>query len=149
MSRLSGLEFESAAMVDGKLVALSAAGAFLLEGDDDDGVPIAASLRHDWIDATEGEGGPVTNRRMKHPRYFYCTLTGEVSVSIAASNNGTEESYDYPLPPASGGAATTRRVAVGRKMRSRFLRPTISNVAGADFSIVDARIVVDSLRRAV
>jgi hypothetical protein len=149
MSRLSGLEFESAAMVDGKLVALSAAGAFLLEGDDDDGVPIAASLRHDWIDITQGESEPATNRHMKRPRYVYCTLTGEVSVSIAASDNGTEESYDYALPAATGGAMATRRAAIGRGMRSRFLRPSISNVAGSDFSLVDARIVVDSLRRSV
>lgn len=151
MSRYDNYPFTSLAVVAGKLLGTGPGGVYLLEGATDAGSSIAAEIEQDWTDRVVGEKGTEPDPNLKRPRYVYLNtrVAGVLAFVLGCVEDGQEVEYDYSLPDTTASGFVNIRAPLGRGIRSRHIRPTIRNVAGADFEINDGRIVVDSLARSL
>jgi hypothetical protein len=117
------MEFNSLAMVDGVLVGLDGQGAFALDGDDDDGQPIAGWLETGWTDFSEfNQDSGIDTAREK--RLLAFNLTGQCSYNVIVGVR-TAEADDYADVPMAAFSQDTEhpvpsRGAAPRGMRSRY-----------------------------
>jgi hypothetical protein len=141
MSRYSGLDVNSIAEIDGTLY-VAGSSIFALRGDTDNGAQVPASILTAIRDI-----GPLAR-----PRYCYAgyTSNGGVAVTVTGAEDGTPETYTFPLParPALSWP-TPGRAKLGRGMRSRYYQFGFSNQTGAQFTLLDLRIMVDEAARRV
>lgn len=140
-TRYEGYEFNSYMRIGGKCYGANAEGLFLLEGDDDDGRPIAASFGFGQQDF----GSP----QLKTASYCYLgAAAGAMSLNVQALLNGKPAAYDYP---ARGHGQTMREVRfdLGRGLRSTYLTPTFSNIDGAPFEVDSVRFVINESNRRI
>lgn len=144
MSRYDGFPFQSMAVVDGVFLGCAEDGVYRLDAETDVGEDISAGIVHDWLDADDP--------RLKHARYAYFanTTDGQLSFELGyVTPAGAEAAAVYDVPVRTQAGFSNNRVTLGRGIRSRFLRPTISNKDGSDFSINEAVLVVDPADRKV
>lgn len=143
MSRYENWPFNSMAEVDGRLVALSPAGAYLLErGVDDDGESIPASMRGGMTDLGDGS--------LKRVSYAYMGYEGgKVSLTVGTTESGAEVSYTYSAMPRTATDPSAGRIKLGKGMRSRYWRFTIANEDGDDFMLFDMGVLIDGLSRKI
>lgn len=155
MSRYENYPWNSMAVIGGALFGAGPEGLFRLDGATDAGVPISASVTHDWLNKVESDKGLREDTNLKRPRYLYLMgVEGAPALVLSlgyVQNDGGRATAEYPLPsldPSSVGPLNLR-VALGRGIRSQHLRPVIRNVDGADFEYDDGEIIVDSLARSI
>lgn len=151
MSRYDNFPFNSMAVVNGSLMGAGPRGIFALSGDTDAGVAIQAEIAGDWTDRVVDDKGSASDRNLKRPRYVYlnASVDGVLAFVLGCLEDGAEVEYDYSLPDTTALGFVNIRAPLGRGIRSRYLRPVIRNVSGADFEINDGTIVVDSLARSL
>lgn len=151
MSRYDNFSFNSLAVVNGTLMGARDGGIFKLTGDTDAGVAIQAEIAGDWTDRIQGEKGTEPDPQLKRPRYVYlnASVDGVLAFVLGCLEDGGEVDYSYSLPDITALGFVNNRAPLGRGIRSRYLRPVIRNVSGADFEINDGTVVVDSLARSL
>lgn len=155
MSRYTNFPFGSMAVVDGVLMATAEGGVYRLDADDDAGAQIDAAIVHDWTDkvADQRTGDPSPQTETKRPRYLYLTgrADGDMAVSIGYVDEAGDEaeSDDCTLLLRGNAGFAGGRAGLPRGISSVYLRPTLRNVGGVDFSINDAKLVVDSTTRKI
>lgn len=142
-SRYESFPFTSMAMVDGRPVGLSDDGLYLLEGANDEGSPINASI-------TSGLMGADDHKMSRLP-YVYITYTadGPLQLKVSSTMTGAEVGHVYPLQERVAGAPVPTRTQPGRGIRALLWRLELSNVNGANFELVSTRPVFAPVRRSV
>lgn len=143
MSRYRMPAFDSMAPMNGKLVMVGAAGAFVRDGTDDAGTPIDAYVRTGLEDF-----GSAFLKRLNH---FYAGYVsgGSLAVEVGETSTGVEVVYSYTMPPRAAVAPTHGRVLLGRGLRSLYYRFTLRNTEGQPLGITAARVEVDDTKRKV
>lgn len=151
MSRYDNFPFNSLAVVNGTLMGAGTEGVFALAGDTDAGAAIQAEIAGDWTDRIQGPKGTEPDPKLKRPRYVYLNtrVDGVLAFVLGCLEDGDEVDYSYSLPDITALGFVNNRAPLGRGIRSRYLRPVIRNVSGADFEINDGTVVVDSLARSL
>jgi len=152
LSRYTNMPWNSMATIGGALFAAGPEGVFQLTGATDVGAAIEAEVVHDWLNWSPGkDGNPVPDNHLKRPRYLYLEevkVNGQLALSLGyVTIDGAKSESEYPLPSATATGFVNVRVPLGRGIRSQHLRPTITNVSGADFEYSNGRLVVDALAR--
>jgi hypothetical protein len=152
MSRYSNQPWQSMASVNGVVLMADVDGLYVRSGNTDAGVAIGATIEHDLLDKIVGKDGkPVESRKVKRPRFAYLdyTSSGPLMFSLGHVTGSSEQTQGYTFPAARATQFSNNRVALGRGIRSRYLRPTIANVAGDDFTLGDGTMIVDELDRSI
>jgi len=132
----------SATYAYGLVMLGTPAGIVAMQGTTDFGEPIESQEMStgllDLADlAASDRGRPINQWR---PDLLYLALTGEAGVLLTVGNtqSGTEEaSYDYEVPSRAAEVPVTNRVKIGRGMRNRFYRLTLTTVDGAPYQLHD------------
>lgn len=145
MSRWETVETDSIAEVDGVLYAASPTGLYRLDqgADDPNFGRIDARIRGGMTDF----GAP----QLKRLSYFYLgyQTSGTMRVTVGSVPKGVEQSFAYPFPRRIANEPVPGRAQLGRGARSRYWRFTLENVNGADFSVFDQHVDMDSMSRRV
>jgi hypothetical protein len=154
LSRYTNMPWNSMATIGGALFAAGPEGIYQLAGADDNGTDVDAEIVHDWLNWAPGkDGSPVPDNHLKRPRYLYLEevkVAGQLALSLGyVTIDGAKSESEYPLPSATATGFVNVRVPLGRGIRSQHLRPTITNVDGADFEYNNGRLVVDALARSI
>ena len=152
MARWTNQPWNSMAVIGGRLVGASDDGAYFLDASGGDvGAAIDAELVYDWLNTKIGrDGKPVASPQLKRPRYLYLEYKGgQLALTLKHVQNGSEASAYYEMPARTANAAVNNRVELGRGIRSVYLKPTIANVDGSDFTLNGGRLAVDELERSV
>lgn len=128
--------FNSYAVIDGKLYGAKDDGLFLLEGDDDAGLPILAQISfgdHDF---------KTTLLKRLESVYVHMSSTGTMTLKVKAQGNeytySTERSAEYMTP---------QRFIVGRGLRAAVIGFELVNDDGADFELERLLLQASELTR--
>lgn len=140
LSRYSNYQFDSIAMVNGVVMGVGPLGLYALEGDTDNGDLISAEVVTGF-----GDFGDVSAKRVESV-YFGYTSEGELRVKAEVLEGG---SGTYSMEARPAGAPRNNRTILGKGLRGRYWRWTITNTAGAAFTVVDAFVDVASSNRRV
>lgn len=152
MSKYTNQPWQSMAAVGGAVLMADSDGLYLRGGDTDAGLAISASIEHDLLDRIVGKDGkPVMSPNIKRPRHAYLNYvsTGVLRFTLGYVAGTAETSSDYTFPQSSATQFVNGRVDLGRGIRSRYLRPTIANVAGDNFTLGDGTMIVDNVERRI
>lgn len=141
MSRYTGYRFNSAAVIGGRLYAAGDAGIYALDGATDVGAAVPASL----VTGLSDFGDP-SQKRVREVFVGY-EATGSLAMTVASTGSGTETAYTYSMPAKTAVDPTANRIKIGRGLRSRFWRFTLTNPSGDAFTITEARVEIDDLSR--
>jgi hypothetical protein len=152
MSRYTNFPFNSMAVVGGRLMAAGPGGLYVLDGSDDVGADIDAVIRHDINDdvVDQRSGEMKSDPHFKRPRWAYVSYqsNGQLQMNLGyVDDNGNEQTLSFAMPQRAANQFVTGRMELARGIRSRYLRPEFVNVDGAQFSMNDAKLVVDSVQR--
>ena len=140
-TQYEGFEFNSFAKIGGRYFGASAEGLFLLEGDSDAGVPIAASFGFGQLDF----GSP----QLKTINYCYLgAAAGALALKVDALLNGAPASFSYPAR-GHGQSMRELRFDLGRALRSTYITPTFSNVNGSSFEVDSVRFLINESARRI
>lgn len=142
ISQYTNTPSNSATYAYGLVMLGTPAGIVAMQGATDFGEPIESQEMStgllDLADlAASDRGRPISQWR---PDLLYLALTGEAGVLLTVGNtqSGTEEaSYDYEVPSRAAEVPVTNRVKIGRGMRNRFYRLTLTTVDGAPYQLHD------------
>jgi hypothetical protein len=131
--------FDSYAALGDSLIAACQDGIYLLEGNDDDGSDIAASLRTPPL----ALGLPG----LKRLRELHLSMisTGPLTVKVI-SDDGLSHYY---TAPSSAGALKTERVKTGRGVKGGFFSVEVQNIDGCDMKIERLEAAADALKRRI
>lgn len=151
MSRWTNQPWNSMAEIGGRLVGANDDGLYFLDAADDAGSAIEASLEYDWLSAKVGrDGKPAHSPNLKRPRFLYLEYKGgPLALYLKHVQNGSEAEAEYAMPARVANAFINGRVELGRGIRSVYLKPRLTNIAGADFSINSGRLAVDEQERSI
>lgn len=151
MARWTNQPWNSMAHIGGRLVGASDDGLYFLDAADDAGAKIEAAIQYDWLNSKIGrDGKPVPSAQLKRPRYLYLEHKGgTLALSLGYVQDGIEATASYELPAQVASAFVNGRVALGRGIRSVYLKPRLENVDGSDFSLNAGRLAVDELERSI
>ena len=142
MSRYTDYPLRSLAVVGGRLVGLTDAALYTLDGDTDDGAPIAASI----TDARRDFG--TDKLKQIGELYVGGQSDGDITLSVETTSvKGDTEQNDYDFTARELGAVRNTRVKLGRGLRSRYWRFTLSNSGGARLVVHNASAQVEELSR--
>lgn len=135
--------FTGVASLKGKPYALAEDGLYLLEGDQDEGSPIAAALRTGLFD--------FNSKALKDAKSVYLgyTSNGQLVVKAITTGRGKKREDWYRLKKTPGGDFDMNRATIQRGLRSTYWQFEICNVDGADFDIDDVTIVYNVLSRRI
>ena len=123
-STYEGFDMNSMTLWNGKYIAASENGIYIMDGNTDDGLPINASL-------TLGTTDYGTTYR-KTISYVYVGAESEADATLAVKvDDGELYSYNLPASERLG----TRRAVLGKGLRSRYWQLTVLNNDGADIEI--------------
>lgn len=119
--------FESMTRLGGRYYGASESGLFLLDGDDDAGSPIEASLRTGDLDF----GSPQIKRPIEaHIGY---TASGDMVLKVTVVHAGNRTEYWYRCNAPVTGTATEARLPLGKGLASRHWQFELVNTAGGAF----------------
>lgn len=151
MTRWTNQPWNSMAEIGGRLVGANDDGLYFLDADDDAGAAIEATLEYDWLSAKVGrDGKPAHSPNLKRPRFLYLEYKGgPLALYLKHVQNGSEAEAEYAMPARVANAFINGRVELGRGIRSVYLKPRLTNIAGADFSINSGRLAVDEQERSI
>jgi hypothetical protein len=126
-----------------RTLGLTETGLYVLEGDTDDGEPIAAMLRTG--DLTFGTG-----QRKSVPRaYLYLRQDGDMILKTISSERGRRSEFWYRVVLRDGDDPGARRVRLGRGVRAVSWAFELVNVDGADFDLRGCEVLPVALSRRV
>lgn len=141
MSRYTGYGFNSVAVVGGVLFGANDSGLYRIGATTDAGSEIQASVTTGLSDA-----GDPAQKRVREV-YFGYESTSPLNCSVTGTQRtGGEITSNYSMTARTADDPIAGRVKIGRGMKSRFLRFTVS---GSNFKIAEIRAVIDSLSRKV
>lgn len=158
MSRYTNFAFNSFASFNGRLLAAGPDGIYEVTGDKDAGANVNARIDHDLSDDVPDQRGEMqSDPNFKRPRYLYASYhsTGAIGLDLGyvdendTSDGWIERSASYTMPAINASQFRSGRVPLGRGIRSQYLRPSIFNVSGANFSMNEGHLIVDSVKRKV
>jgi hypothetical protein len=132
--------FDSYAVFGGSMIGACRDGIYLLEGPDDDGADIAASLRTAPLDL-----GLPGIKRLRELR-LTMTSTGPLTVKVIADEGFFTHYY---TAPSSQGALKTGRVKTGRGVKGGYFSVEVQNVDGCDMKIERMEAAADILSRRI
>lgn len=139
----SNYSFNSMARIGMRYYGASEQGFFRLDGDDDDGEPIAARVLTGELDF----GTPALKRVLE--AHIGCIAKGDLVLKIRATIDGELQEFWYRASMPAVGEPTEARVQnIGRGLASRYLQFEIANIDGIDFDLdrVDLRLLQLSRR---
>lgn len=120
----------SFAMFNGRALAASSDGLYALEGDTDNGDPIAARVRFALT-----RMGTGLQKRMPEAFIGY-TATGDLLVKVIVTDEQDgKQTHVYRLAPRRAGAPVQGRSKFGRGLRSVYYAFELENVDGANFEL--------------
>jgi len=132
-SQFTSYDFQSFAVMNGSLYGVNEDGLFLLEGADDAGVDILATIGFGLID--------FGRRTMKRLRAIYFKAkTGGVDLSVE-TENGDVETY---VVDATTFTTTVKR-SINRSLKGRMFEIEISNIDGGAFDVREIDLIVSYL----
>lgn len=129
LSEYQGFNFNSFAEIGGKYYGAADDGLYLLEGDDDAGTPIDASIKTMMIDF-----GSSQQKRVRSA-YLGYTATGKLLLKVRAVDEGTLKEHWYEAQELTAQAPREQMVRIGRGLRSRYWQFELVNLDGADFEL--------------
>ncbi|MDP9895384.1 hypothetical protein J2W32_004482 [Variovorax boronicumulans] len=133
-----GYPFNSFAVIDGKHYGASADGLFLLEGDDDAGVPIHASIDLGQLDFGTAE--------LKTVAECYLGMSAKGNLFLKVIAEGRE--FIYKTRSFSE-QMQQQRITPGKGLKTNYVTAQFFNEDGADFEIDSVRFVVADLSRRI
>lgn len=137
----TGYAFNSVAKIGGRYYGANEQGLFLLEGETDNGTPIAANFGFGQLDFGAAQ--------MKTLAYCYLgTQAGKMRLTVDALVDGKPAQYSYAARQ-HGASMRGIRFDLGRGMRSTYVMPTFSNVGGQDFEVDAVRFMATASSRRV
>lgn len=126
----SNFPFNSFCELDGHYYGATDTGLYLLEGDDDDGVPIDARVRGGLSDMGTG-----LLKRMES-LYLGYRADGGLLLKVVTTSDGGEKREDwYALAAQPADAVREGRIKIGRGLKSRYWGFELANVDGGDFAL--------------
>jgi hypothetical protein len=132
-------DFNSYAIFDGHYLGVKNDGLYLLEGDDDDGTPIRASI-------SLGKQNFDTSL-LKRPQYCYVGVSSSGTVFMKVTDaSGTE--YVYAARRADQQLAT-QRFDLGKGLRANYFTFELFNGDGADFEFNTVEFQLAELTRRI
>ena len=123
-TKYENYDFNSFAQIGQRYYGVKADGVYLLEGDDDAGVPIRASLSFGKLDF-----GSMFKKRVPYA-YMGVSSTGKMYLKVTA--NG--ETYTYAAR-RSDDHLRAQRVDLGRGLTATYMEFELYNSNGADFEL--------------
>ena len=117
--------FNSFAVIDGKAYGCKADGIYLLEGDDDEGVPVRASVNFGANDF-----GTTKNKAMPHA-YVGVAASGQLWLRVQV-DGGT--SYTYQARSVNA-AQQVQRFDFGKGLKGSYYTFELFNSGGSDFDL--------------
>lgn len=129
MSRYADLPVASIARIGGNVLALGEEGLYRFDGDDDDGVPISASIKTGRMLL-----GSQMLKRLSDIVVGY-TCAGVMTVRVSTYGGSPEGTYSYDMPPRRADAPRGNRLTVGKGLRSRYWQFEFLNKDGAAMHI--------------
>lgn len=129
-SQYRNYPFTSFATIGGQTYATGPDGLYLLEGDDDAGEPIEATLRG----ALDNLGSSLLKRMPS--AYMGYTTDGRLLFKVTVVNgDGDREEHWYTPEDRRASATREGRVKLGRGLKSTYWAWELSNIDGADFAL--------------
>jgi hypothetical protein len=142
-SQYTNYSFDSMCELGGRYYGVNSSGLFLLDGDDDDGAPIEASILTGQLDF----GIPELKR--VEEAYIGYSASGNLVLKLIVSQSGTRTEYWYEANNLTPGEPTETKVTPGKGMRSRYFQFELTNKNGADFEIDRIDLVPIALSRRI
>lgn len=134
----TGWNFNSAVVWQGRPFAASSTGLYELTGNDDDGVPIVASVLTGKADL-----GIVQQKRMA---YVYVGATADTGMDlIVYTDDGQINTYTI----SARELLTNTRTAIGKGLKSKYWQFELTNPDGSAFEIESMELVPDTLQRRI
>lgn len=144
MSRYTGVDLNSMAVIDGDLYGAGAAGLYRIDADDDAGAPIAAGI----VTGRDDMNNPA-EKRLGYS-YIGVQTNGDLLFDVRSSQAGHGIAYTYLFEPrVTGDEFGSTRAKPGRGQRSRYWSFGVRNKDGADFVIDDLLVLYDLTGRKV
>lgn len=145
LTTYSGLDFNSLAVFNGVLYGAGEGGLYRLEGDDDDGTPITATLRTALTKIGTGKLKRVS------AAYLGVTTTGRLILKVIAceSATGDKGEYWYELAERDASAPRTARIKLGRGLKATYYALEMVNGDGADFDLDSLHLLPLALDRRI
>lgn len=145
MRSYTNYPFNSYAQFGGQLYGASSAGIYVLDGDDDTGARITASLRTGLLD--------FGLRQLKRIEKAYLGYSSDGTLCMrvsGTSSEGEEKDYLYRMVPKPASAPRETSVKIGRGIKSVYWEFVLDNSAdGADFILYDVVVLPMILSRRV
>jgi hypothetical protein len=143
VSEYTGWSFNSFATIDGKTYGANEHGLFLLEGDNDTGLPISAAVRTGLTNF----GVSLT----KAVPYVYIGYNGagQMLLKAVTTAQGVKKENYYQLTPRARGASTNARFVLSKGLHSQYWGFELANVDGEDFDLDFVKAWVMALNRRV
>ena len=142
VSTYDNFAFNSVAYANGKIYAASEDGLYVLEGADDDGENIRASLKSGFNDLNEAH--------TKHAGSIYFGYTSDSPFTATVETYGAGHApQTYELEARDAYAPRNNRIKLGKGLSSRYWRVTLQNKDGSHFELNDAAIDVAVSQRRI
>jgi hypothetical protein len=141
VSTYESYSFNSFGTLGGKNYGMRSDGLYLLEGDDDDGDPVRATVSFGAQD--------FNSKSLKNPLRAYIGISGAGTMYLRIRTNGGQE-YTYQARATANAPDTPAQIRfdVGRGLRANYFIFDLYNGDGADFELDSASFfAVDVLRR--
>lgn len=132
--------YNSFARVGGKSLGASAAGLFELAGDDDNGLPINATITLPPTD--------FGSSFVKAIDRLYVGYRSQADMVMQAVIDG-DASFIYTLPVSAQPGLATQRIKLGRGLSGRYWQFTINNLDGTGFTLDTVDVKVNRLERRI
>lgn len=133
-SLYEGFDFNSFGRVDTTYIGCKSDGIYVLDGDDDNGTPIQASVSFGKTDL----GSEHIQRMIK----AYVDLASTAPMTLKITANGEE--FLYPARDFDE-VLTTQRFDVGRGLEARYFTFEIFNTDGCDFTMSNAEFLTNDV----
>ena len=127
VSEYQNYPFNSLAMVGGRRYGAGAAGVYRLEGDDDDGDPIAAHVRTGYLNF----------EALTHVinAWIGYTSDGQLILKAITGDGGTRKENWYRMKARPGGGPVETRFDLAKGLLGTYWAFEIENLDGADFEL--------------
>jgi hypothetical protein len=134
VSEYVDIPFNSQVVHDGKLYVGSDTGIYLMEGADDDGEPINASVR-------VGLNALGTQLKKAIPAaYVGYTADGTLFLKVSTTDAGVKRTNIYKLNPVRKDVVSDNRFTPSKGLHSVYWDFEISNYEGADFTLETIKV---------
>jgi hypothetical protein len=129
ISEYNNYPFNSFCELDGAYYGASDEGLYLLDGDDDVGDPIAASVLTMMTDFNSSKMKRVPTA------YIGYTADGKMVLRVKAVSGGELREHWFSATERTADAPREQVIQLGRGIRSRYWQFELANIDGADFEI--------------